>query len=375
MKTFRYTAVRASQAPGKYVFSFAANPKDVLTFATVDGVKRNGDGSLGGFQRHQIAPHIKEIRAYLSRDDALLPNAVVVAFIDGARVTERQDGLVDVEIDVDKDSPPGFVVDGQQRLTALSGMNKPGFQVFVSALVCEDYNELRQQFVLINNTRPLPKALIYELLPTIDGLPERFSKRSFAARMVEKLNYTRAEEPVFYGRIHQHTNARGKLSDLAVQRLVMDSADQGAIREFFAESSLMTTDSMKIVEERAFELIHTFFSAVKEVYGHAWNDMTPKTSRLVHGAGLVAMGYVMETLYAHAGRVDRDEFVKGLKLIAPKCAWVAGRWTFSKDDQRPWNGIQNTSTDIDLLANYLVRELKRALRRQRAIEEFDREAA
>jgi DGQHR domain-containing protein len=375
MRTLRYTAVRAAQAPGKYVFSFAANPKDVLTFATVDGVKRNRDGSLGGFQRHQIAPHIKEIRAYLSREDALLPNAVVVAFIHGACVKDRPDGLVDVEIEINGETPPGFVVDGQQRLTALSGMDKPGFEVFVSALVCDDYNELRQQFVLINNTRPLPKALIYELLPNIDGLPERFSKRSFAARMVEKLNYTRTEEPVFYGRIHQHTNARGKLSDLAVQRLIMDSADQGAIREFIAKSSQVALDSIPIVEERAFELIHTFFSAVKEVFGPAWNDMTPKTSRLVHGAGLVAMGYVMETLYAHAGRVDRDEFVKGLRLIAPKCAWVAGRWTFSRDDQRPWNGIQNTSTDIDLLANYLVRELRRALRRQRAIEEFDREAA
>lgn len=375
MKTFRYMAVRAEQAPGKHVFSFAANPKDVLKFATVDGVERRADGSLGGFQRHQIAPHIKEIRTYLSREDALLPNAVVVAFIDGARVTEREGGVVDVEIVVDEDRPPGFVVDGQQRLTALSGMDKPGFQVFVSALICEDYNELRQQFVLINNTRPLPKALIYELLPTIDGLPERFSKRSFAARMVERLNYTRTEDTVFYGRIHQHTNARGKLSDLAIQRLVMDSADQGAIREFIAESSLLTNDSMKVVEERAFELIHTFFSAVKEVFGPAWNDMTPKTSRLVHGAGLVAMGYVMETLYSNVGRVDREEFVKGLKLIAPKCAWVAGRWTFSRDDQRPWNGIQNTSTDIDLLANYLVRELKRALRRQRSIDEFDREAA
>jgi DGQHR domain-containing protein len=375
MKTFRYTAVRATQAPGKFVFSFAATPKDVLKFATVDGVKRHNDGSLGGFQRHQIAPHIKEIRTYLSREDALLPNAVVIAFINGARVKEREDGLVDVEIDVGEDVPPGFVVDGQQRLTALSGMEKPGFQVFVSALICSDYNELRQQFVLINNTRPLPKALIYELLPNIDGLPDRFSKRSFAARMVEKLNYTRTDDPVFYGRIHQHTNARGKLSDLAIQRLIMDSADQGAVREFIAESSQEPLGSTQILEDRTFDLVHTFFSAVKEVFGPAWNDMTPKTSRLVHGAGLVAMGYVMETLYAHAGRVDREEFVKGLRLIAPKCAWIAGRWTFSRDDQRPWNGIQNTSTDIDLLANYLVRELKRALRRQRAIEEFDREAA
>lgn len=375
MTVYRYTAVCAAQAPGKSVFAFAADPKEVLRFATVDGVKRHEDGSLGGFQRHQIAPHIKEIRTYLAREDALLPNAVVVAFIEGARVKHRADGLVDVEIRVNGDSPPGFVVDGQQRLTALSGMDKPEFQVFVSALICSDYNELRQQFVLINNTRPLPKALIYELLPNIDGLPERFSKRAFAARMVEKLNYTKTADPIFYGRIHQHTNSRGKLSDLAIQRLIMDSADQGAIREFISENAPDAAGSTEAIENWAFELVHTFFSAVKEVFPSAWNDMTPKTSRLVHGAGLVAMGYVMETLYAHAGGVSRDEFVEGLKLLAPKCAWTAGHWTLAPDDHRPWNGIQNTPSDIDLLANYLVRELKRALRRQRAANLVEVQAA
>jgi hypothetical protein len=129
------------------------------------------------------------------------------------------------------------------------------------------------------------------------------------------------------------------------------------------------------IEQFAFELIHTFFSAVKEVFPEAWNDMTPKTSRLVHGAGLVAMGYVLEALYSHAGNVDRPAFVEGLRLIAPKCAWTSGRWALSSDDHRPWNGIQNTSTDIDLLANYLVREVKRALRRQRNAQALQAAAA
>ena len=43
-------------------------------------------------------------------------------------------------------------------------------------------------------------------------------------------------------------------------------------------------------------------------------------------------------------------------------------------DHRPWSAIQNTPADIDLLANYLVRELKRAMRRQRKTE-LEAEAA
>ena len=64
------------------------------------------------------------------------------------------------------------------------------FEVFVSALICADESELRRQFVLINNTRPLPKSLIYELLPTVDGLPRGFN-RAFAAELTARLNYDR----------------------------------------------------------------------------------------------------------------------------------------------------------------------------------------
>src|SRR5690606_24966368 len=121
-------------------------------------------------------------RAYLEREDALLPNAVIIAFLDNVELKRSTDGRVQVIIDTEK-GVPGFVVDGQQRLTALSGIDKPGFQVFVSALICKDYDELRQQFVLINSTRPLPRTLIYELLPTVEGLPVRYSARRFAARI------------------------------------------------------------------------------------------------------------------------------------------------------------------------------------------------
>jgi hypothetical protein len=90
--------------------------------------------------------------------------------------------------------------------------------------------------------------------------------------------------------------------------------------------------------------------------------MTPRTSRLVHGTGLVAMSFVMEQLYVGYGEASKKKFMKGLKLLAPKTAWTEGTWVFSKDDKRPWNGIQNTPTDIDLLTTYLLRQLRKAIK-------------
>jgi DGQHR domain-containing protein len=354
MKTFRFKAIRAKQAPNHDVFVFAADPHDVLAFSEIERVARKEDGALSGFQRHQISSHIKDIRDYLSREDALLPNAVIVAFIDRVRITELAGGVLDIEVQVDDGKKPGFVVDGQQRLTALSGLEKPGFQVFVSALVCKDYNELRQQFVLINNTRPLPKTLIYELLPEVDGLPERFTARKFSARIVDRLNFTSTSS--LHRQVKQHTNPNGVLSDIAMQKLVMNSASDGAIRDFIQYENR---------EDHSYELISEFFAAVEEVFGPEWIGMTPRQSRLVHGAGLVAMGFVMDHLFYAEGATKRQQFIDGLEALKPYTAWTSGQWTLTETDVRPWNGIQNTPSDIDALTRYLVASTKKALRKQR----------
>lgn len=359
MNKFRFKAIRAKQAPNHDVFVFAANPHDVLAFSEIERVARKEDGALSGFQRHQISSHIKDIRDYLSREDALLPNAVIVAFLNGVRVKELAGGVLDIEVEVEDDQKPGFVVDGQQRLTALSGLEKPGFQVFVSALVCKDYNELRQQFVLINNTRPLPKTLIYELLPEVDGLPERFTARKFSARIVDRLNFTPSSS--LHRQVKQHTNPNGVLSDIAMQKLVMNSASDGAIRDFIQYENR---------EDHSYELVSEFFAAVEEVFGPEWIGMTPRQSRLVHGAGLVAMGFVMDHLFYSQGATKRRQFVDGLEALKPYTAWTSGQWALTETDVRPWNGIQNTPSDIDALTRYLVASVKKALRRgRRAINE------
>jgi DGQHR domain-containing protein len=352
VSVYQYSAIRARQAAEHDLFVFAANPKEILEFAQIERVGRSDDGQLKGFQRHQIASHIRDIRDYLSRADALLPNAVIVAFIEGVTVKDVGDGRLEISIDARK-APPGFVVDGQQRLTALSGLDKPDFQVFVSAVVCKDYDELRQQFVLINSTRPLPKSLIYELLPTVDGLPERYTARRFAARVVERLNFTGGR--ALRGEIRQHTNPSGVISDTAMQKLVMNSAAHGAIRDFIQHENR---------EDRAVALINEFFEAVSNVFGGEWVGMTPRVSRLRHGAGIVAMGFVMDLLHSSQGATTKEDFVPGLELLKPFTAWTSGTWKMD-DCEFPWNDIQNTPSDIDLLTRHLVSTTKRQLRKLR----------
>lgn len=342
MTTFTYRAIQAKQSPNHQILSFAARPADILGFSEIERVSRSEDGTLTGFQRHQIAPHIKEIRDYLSHDNAILPNPIVIAFVDGASAKTLEPGLAELTINAGEDKP-GFVVDGQQRLTALSGLLDKDFEVLVSALICKDYDEMRQQFVLLNNTRPLPKALIYELLPLTPDLPERFTARAFAAKLVEMLNYD--ENSSLHGQIKQHTNPTGIISDTAVQKIVMNSVSDGAMREFMGGDDYV---------DKSFSLLSDYFAAIQQIFPEAWKGHKPKSSRLVHGAGIVALGYLLEFLYSRHGAKSKEEFMSLLEKIANKCYWTGGVWPFSTTDQRDWNKIQNVPQDIMTLASYLV---------------------
>jgi DGQHR domain-containing protein len=326
----------------------AAPAREVLAWARIERVGRTGDGSLRGFQRPQIATHIKEIRDYLAHQDAVLPNPIVVAFVGGVRVVDSGDGTASVTLSPGS-TGLGFVVDGQQRLTALAGLPQKDFQIFVSLLVCSDYEELRRQFVLINNTRPLPKALIYELLPRVEGLPLRLSSRSSAAYLTERLNYD--ERSSLRGQIYQHTNPTGVVRDTAIQKVIMSSTSDGALRDFRGQQD---------EAECSFLLISEFYAAVQEVFAEDWKGHGPKTSRLVHGAGVIAMGYVLELLYARDGARDRHAFAKGLAVLRGRTAWTHGSWRFGESEVVPWNAVQNVQRQIMALAHYLVTVVKRS---------------
>jgi DGQHR domain-containing protein len=326
---------------------------DLLRIAAVSRIGRDEQGHLSGFQRPQIAAHIEEIRDYLEKDTAVLPNPIVVAFTEKVSVKKKGDGICEVVVDI-SDGPPGFVVDGQQRFTALSQIEGKEFEVFVSALICADEAELRRQFVLINNTRPLSKSLIYELLPSVDGLPKRFTGRTIAAEFTERLNYD--ENSSLKGLIHQHTNPNGLVSDTAIQRVIMHSMSDGIMRELVRRPG---------GKDRCFKMISEFYRAVQEVFKDAWKNQTPKTSRLVHGAGIVALGEVMETLALLEGARTWEEFAKGLACLDGRTAWTSGEWNFAKGDRRHWKAIQNVTRDIETLRDYLNKIVRDDIRRRR----------
>jgi DGQHR domain-containing protein len=348
----RFDALAPLQSRKFTVFTFIAKAAEIARIARIERAGRDNDGALQGFQRPQIAGHIREIRDYLEKPNAILPNAIVVAFTGQARLEPAmtpKGRLRQLVIDTSK-GPPGWIVDGQQRFTALSELRGRDFEVLVSGFLCETEEELQKQFILVNNTRPLPKALVYELLPKVGDLPPRMSSRSQAALVTEALNYRRGSS--LKGLIKQQTNPKGVIRDTVLQRVIMNSLSDGALRLYAGEEKLLLAQGVTIMSE--------FFHAVQHVFADDWVGKSPKTSRLIHGAGIVALGYVMDFLNSVTGATTRDEFARGLRLLKGRTAWTEGEWEFGAERRR-WNGLQNVPSDIRQLSLHLVQVLKRRL--------------
>lgn len=357
---FHFDVIIPEQCTDVPVFSFAARSDDIGRFARIERAGRNETGALQGFQRPQIAGHIREIRDYLEKPSSILPNPIVVAFTNAVLLERTGDHIGRLTIDA-QNGPPGWIVDGQQRFTALSELKGRQFEVLVSGFICKDIEELQRQFILINNTKPLPKALVYELLPQVSDLPHRMSNRSQAALMTEALNYRDGSS--LKGLIKQQTNPKGIIRDTILQRLILNSLNDGVLR-------LYANDDRLLIEKGTY-LISEFFHAVQFVFREDWEGHTPTTSRLVHGAGIIAMGYLMETLVVALDCEDRQSFAKGLALLRGKTAWSSGSWRLAEDDQRKWNSLQNVPADIRQLSFHLVSELKASMRSKKVLESAD----
>lgn len=361
-ETLVFDCLVAKQSASSKVVSFAADAEQIGKIARISRVGRGQDQELFGFQRSQIGNHINEIHDYLECEDAVLPNAIILAFTNGVNFIANESGNSG-KLEVKIEEPQvGLIVDGQQRFSALSMLEGKEFQVFVSAILCKDEGELQKQFILINNTKPLPKELIYELLPTVNGLPPRLSNRSFASNITQALNFY--EGGVFAGLIKIHTNPDGIFTATALHKVIMNSKSNGALRDIYRSKG----------EQGCIELVNNFYSAVRQVFENDWYKKddggqivslhTPRTSRLIHSAGITSLGHIMDAAFTLNGAETQGEFFDTLSILKPYTAWTSGEWQF-EPTHKQWSEIQNTTRDISQLRDFLYSCLANEMRQKK----------
>lgn len=359
-------AIRTQQSGAYDLYAFFIAAADILEIADISRIKRDGDG-LQGFQRKEIRAHVNSIIEFLDSGPVLFPNAIILAMSRTVTFEPSRGpsppGLLDVGRSGTLTIPRGqkgaraaWIVDGQQRSIALSRTNNSALPVPVIAFISPDIKTQREQFILVNKSKPLEARLINELLPEVGALlPRDLSENLIPSELCNLLN-TRSESP-FFGLIKRASSgSNGVVSDQAI----LTSLRQNLRPAFGGLAALRTTDGIEA--DKVFETVVRYWTAVKDTFPQAWGK-DPTQSRLMHSAGIKSMAALMDTLMLRTETLPDawTEIRTALQRLAPHCAWTKGRWPAELD--LAWNEVQGTPQHITRLTQFLVakdRELSRA---------------
>jgi DGQHR domain-containing protein len=398
-ETIEVPAIAIRQSEKRELYAFAVDGKRLHDFAQVSRLGRDESEKIAGYQRPEVVAHIAEIRNYLESEEPMLPNAIVVAFnsrvefkpLKGTRSDKGPaHGHLVIPTDADTSgTKAGWIVDGQQRVAAIRDARLDEFPLFVTGFITDSVAEQREQFILVNSTKPLPKGLIYELLPATDvQLASHLQRRRFPAYLLDRLNYD-SRSPLHLA-IQTPTNPFLDLkvrSRRGFQTIPQSKPEKGTITDpkageaklqgFIKDNSILRMLENSLHDgalyrcrlqadgeadtERMLELLFNFWEAVARAFKDAWGQ-PPTRSRLTHGVGIVSMGYLMDAIadrYRAKGIPTVEQFEADLEPLKPLSSWTDGYWNFGSGNQRKWNEVQNTTKDIQLVANYLLVQYKR----------------
>jgi DGQHR domain-containing protein len=365
----RFPALEVRQGPDRRLYTFAVDGKELPKFTTVSRVRRD-ERQIAGYQRPEVLAHVAAIRSYIETTAPMIPNAIVIAFDTRVRFEPAnvvaQDGdyatpgtlIVPVDENLADEDKPGWIVDGQQRCAAVREADVDSFPLCITAFITASKGEQRAQFILVNSTRPLPKGLVYELLPSTEGpLPPALMRKRFPAFVVERLNFD--EDSPFHQLIQTPTTPDGVVKGNSVLRMLENSLTDGCLY-YFRDPDTGSGD----IEEMLL-ILKPFWRAVQKVFDDAWG-LPPRRSRLMHGVGIASLGYLMDAItdeyIARGALPDESEYAAELELLRDVCAWTRGYWVFGRDSLRRWNELQNTHKDIKLLTSHLLHEYRRLSR-------------
>lgn len=358
---FAIRALRSYQA-GIPIYAFFIPGAKVLEIADIYRLSRSKE-HLDGFQRDTIQRHINGMVEYLNSGNVLFPNAVLLALSPRASFVRSRGpapanligageaGVLKLPQPSDG-SKSAWIVDGQQRSTALARAANRDLPVPVVAFVSDNLQTHREQFILVNKAKPLPRRLVDELLPEVDAahLPADMAMRQIPSALVNRLDIDPSSP--FCGLIRRPSVAKEPtrvVTDSALVRVLQKQINQplGPLAQF------RTIDGAGTNPSGMYEAVARFWNEVKAAFPMAWG-LPPEQSRLMHSAGIEAMGALMDYLAPRASqRNDPQEFIRNtLRHMASHCAWTSGRWP---DLDCAWNEIESTHRDIRRLSEQLIR--------------------
>jgi DGQHR domain-containing protein len=358
-------ALRIDQNLQHPLYMFTLTAEELLQVADISRVTRDAEGNLIGYQRPDVRQHIQNIVEYLDSGNIIFPNSIILALSSCVRFKQSRgpgtdDGLakagtLEIPLPSNDGPKPAWIVDGQQRALALTKCKRRDLPIPVNAFLADEVELQRDQFLRVNSTKPLPRGLITELLPEVSSnLPGNLAAKRIPSAICDWLNQEKSSP--FYGLVQRASTSKEQkaktvIADNSIVKMVEESLSQPSGCLFpYRNIATGETDLEGITT-----LLVVYWTAVKEVFSDAWGK-SPTKSRLMHGAGIRAMGRLMDRIMQVIDprkASAKEEVVRELKLIAPVCRWTGGRW--EEMDDLKWNDLNNVPRHINVLSNVLIR--------------------
>ncbi|WP_420566403.1 DGQHR domain-containing protein DpdB [Thalassobaculum sp.] len=350
-------AVRAVQGRDTDVYSFFLRGRDVLRIADISRLQRDQAQDLKGFQRKEIRSHVQGIVDYLDRGEVLFPNAIILALHPSVVFKQSRgpspEGAVSGTLTLPVFSGnrrAAWIVDGQQRSLALAQSKNKNVMVPVVGFVAPTVDVQREQFILVNKAKPLPRRLINELLPEISAdLPSDLRPAKIPSAICNQLNQD--PKSPFYQLIRRTSDEDAQQNAVVVDTALINAMKQ-SINNYGALALFKRSGNGDTDVDAMYRVMCVYWRAVKAVFPEAWGKK-PQESRLMHSAGIQAMGVLMDRIVprVHQSSEMGEEIRTSLARIAPHCCWTEGTW---EGLGLAWNDVQNTPRHIKALAEALV---------------------
>lgn len=357
-------ALNVEQLKGHPLYLFTLTGDELLEIADISRIAKEEGSRLIGYQRPEVRRHIQEIVSYLDGDQVLFPNSIIIALSSSCRFTRSRGpnvsdgfcaaGTLEIPLPGPGESKPGWIVDGQQRAIALSRSRRKDLPVPVNAFIADGIDLQRDQFLRVNNTKPLPRGLVTELLPEVAiEISPRLSAAKIPSELTTLLNSD--DQSPFKGLIRRASTPKedrpkAVITDTSIVKMLQEgiTSSSGCL---FPYRNIATGETDL---EGIWQVLITYWTAVKKTFPEAWGQPTQR-SRLMHGVGIRAMGRLMDKVMAAVDPAQKDAsqtVLNDLAIVAPYCRWTSGEW---EGLGVKWNALENTHTDIKVLANYLIR--------------------
>ena len=347
-----------------YLLTLTAD--ELLEIAGISRIGRGDHGEIIGYQRPEVKKHVNEIAEYLRSKEMLLAHPIILSFTSevefvSSRGPKTSDGLavagtIRIPRTNNSHQKPAWIVDGQQRVLAMAQCDNRSFGVPICAFVTDSVDLQRDQFLRINNTKPLPRGLVAELLPEVSSpLPPKLAVRKIPSTLCNLLN-EEISSP-FYKLIrrpsrHGLDDSGAVLTDTVIIKMIEESLvnPSGCLFPF------RNIASGEYDQNAIWNVLITFWISVKNVYPEAWG-IPPTESRLMHSVGIRSMGKLMDRIMGTVSANNSEETINyvthELSKLAQHCRWTSGVWEGIGGMQ--WNEVQSVHKHYSLLSNHLIR--------------------